>query len=90
MKQLQHMKCLTYIICRSFKPATSLDDKIKLLQVMFESVEEMLTSPDYDKDLQSDLTAACPNYMTVFLTAKRDLLTKDFGIVVTGQSITCL
>lgn len=71
---------------RSFKPATSLDDKIKLLQNMFESVEEMLTSPDYDKDLQSDLTAACPNYMTVFLTAKRDLLTKDFGIVVTGET----
>lgn len=56
---------------------------------MFESVEEMLRSPDYDKDLQIDLTAACPNYMTVFLTAKRDLMSKDFGIVVTGELITC-
>lgn len=51
---------------------------------MFESVEDMLNSPEYDKDLQDELSAACPNYMTVFLTSKRDLLRNDCGIVVTG------
>lgn len=55
---------------------------------MFESVEEMLESPDYDEDLQKELSAACPNYMTYFLTAKRDLLRNDCGIVVTGSSRT--
>lgn len=51
---------------------------------MFESVEEMLESPDYDKDLQDELSIACPNYMTVFQSAKRDLLRNDCGIVVAG------
>lgn len=68
------------------KPRTSPDDQIKRLRVMFESVEEMLRSPDYDKDLQGELSAACPNYMNVFLTAKRDLLRNDCGIVVTGET----
>lgn len=51
---------------------------------MFESVEQFLRSPDYDKDLQGELSVACPNYMNVFLTAKRDLLRNDYGVVVTG------
>ncbi|XP_052085101.1 uncharacterized protein in xynA 3'region-like [Mytilus californianus] len=53
---------------------------------MFESVEEMLESPDYDKDLQDELSIACPNYMTVFQSAKRDLLRNDCGIVVAGET----
>ncbi|XP_063437683.1 uncharacterized protein LOC134718824 isoform X2 [Mytilus trossulus] len=53
---------------------------------MFESVEDMLKSPEYDKDLQDELSAACPNYMTVFLTSKRDLLRNDCGIVVAGET----
>lgn len=51
---------------------------------MFESVEDLLKSPDYDDDLKKELSTACPNYMTVFQTAKRDLLKNDCGIVITG------
>lgn len=65
---------------------TSPDEQIKRLRIMFESVEDMLNSPEYDKDLQDELSAACPNYMTVFLTSKRDLLRNDCGIVVTGET----
>lgn len=51
---------------------------------MFESVEDMLRSPDYDEDLKDEMSKACPNYMAVFSTSKRDLLRNDCGIVLTG------
>lgn len=63
---------------------TSSDEQIKYLKVIFESVEDMLGSPDYYTDLREELSNACPNYMNVLLTAKRDLLRNDCGIVVTG------
>lgn len=49
-------------------------------------MEEMLNCPDYDEDLQYELSTAYPNYMTVFFTAKRDLSRNDYGIVVIGWS----
>ncbi|OPL33857.1 hypothetical protein AM593_08200, partial [Mytilus galloprovincialis] len=68
------------------KKKTSPDEQIQSLRVMFESVEQMLICEDYYKDLQQELSAACPEYMTVLLTAKRDLLRNDCGIVVTETS----
>lgn len=62
------------------------DEQIKILRVMFETVEDMLSSPDYDADLQDELSKACPNYMTTFETAKRDLLKNDCGIVLAGET----
>lgn len=53
---------------------------------MFESVEDMLSSPDYDEDLKSELSAALPNFKNDLQTAKRDLLRNDCGIVVAGWS----
>lgn len=43
-----------------------------------------MNSPDFEDDLKDELSEACPNYLTVFLTAKRDLLRNDCGIVVAG------
>lgn len=60
------------------------DEQIKSLKTMFESVEDMLTTPDFDKDLHDKLSAEFPNYMTIFQTAKRDLLKNDCEIVVAG------
>lgn len=54
--------------------------------MMFESVEDMLESPDYDKDLKSELSDALPNFDNDLKSAKRDLLRNDCGIVVTGWS----
>ncbi|CAG2190744.1 unnamed protein product [Mytilus edulis] len=62
------------------------DEQIKRLRVMFESVEDMLSSPDYDEDLKSELSAALPKYKTDLQTAKRDLLRNDCGIVVAGET----
>lgn len=65
---------------------SSPDEQIKNLRVMFESVEDMLRSPDYNEDLQDELSVACPNYMTTFQTAKRDLLRNDCGVVLAGET----
>ncbi|VDI56812.1 Hypothetical predicted protein, partial [Mytilus galloprovincialis] len=62
------------------------DEQIENLRIMFESVEDMLNSPDYDDELKDELSETCPNYMDVFLTSKRDLLRNDCGIVVTGET----
>ncbi|XP_071138510.1 bacterial dynamin-like protein [Mytilus edulis] len=62
------------------------DEQIEHLRIMFESVEDMLNSPDYDDELKDELSETCPKYMDVFLTSKRDLLRNDCGIVVTGET----
>lgn len=62
-------------------------EQIKCLRILFESVEDMLRSPDYYEDLQNELSASLPNFMNVLLTAKRDLLKNDCGIVVAGWLI---
>lgn len=51
---------------------------------MFESIEDMLSPPDYDADLQSELSDKQPNFNIALQTAKRDLLRNDCGIVVAG------
>lgn len=60
------------------------DEQVKSLHVIFESVKEILISPDYNENLRDELTAACPNFMFIFETAKRDLIRNDCGILVTG------
>ncbi|XP_076108776.1 bacterial dynamin-like protein [Mytilus galloprovincialis] len=57
-----------------------------MLRVIFELVENMIKSEEYDKDLQAELAAAFPNYLNVLQTSKRDLLRNDCGIVVTGET----
>lgn len=71
---------------RSSTTKSSPEEQVENLGEMFESVEDMLRSPDYDEYLQAELSLACPNYMTVFQTAKRDLLRNDCGIVLAGWS----
>lgn len=40
---------------------------------------------EFEKDLQAELSAVYPDYMTVLQTAKDDLLRKDCSIVLTGN-----
>lgn len=80
---------LTYYFRHSTEKASP-DEQIEHLRIMFESVEDMLNSPDYDDELKDELSETCPKYMDVFLTSKRDLLRNDCGIVVTGLSTKLL
>lgn len=64
---------------------TSPEEDVEMLRVIFELVENMIKSEEYDKDLQAELAAAFPNYLNVLQTSKRDLLRNDCGIVVTGM-----
>ncbi|CAG2245293.1 unnamed protein product [Mytilus edulis] len=58
---------------------------------MYESLEEMLNMPEFDKDLQEELTAAYPNtgFINVLSSAKRDLVRNDCGIIVTATATVC-
>lgn len=58
---------------------------VEKMRIIYEHVEKLLSNKDFDKDFQEELSAACPNYMNVFLTSKRDLLRNDCGIVIAGK-----
>lgn len=66
------------------RSTTSPNEQIKELRILFELVEDMLRSPDFDEDLQNELIKVYPNYRTILLTAKRDLQRNDCDIVVVG------
>ncbi|CAC5416773.1 unnamed protein product [Mytilus coruscus] len=56
------------------------------MRIIYELLEELLNDKEFDKDFQEELSAACPNYMNVLLTSKRDLLRNDCGIVIAGET----
>lgn len=62
------------------------EEAMEHLRDMFEHLEQFLKLNEFDNDLQEELSAAYPDYMTVLKTAKRDLLRSDCGIVITGAT----
>lgn len=64
----------------------SSETEVEHLRKMFELLEKFLHMQEFDKDLKDELSEACPDYLTVLSTSKRDLLRSDCCIITTGES----
>lgn len=62
------------------------EESMEYLRKIFELLEQFIEMKEFDTDHKKELSAACPNYLTVLLTAKRDLFRNDCGIVITGET----
>ncbi|CAC5416777.1 unnamed protein product [Mytilus coruscus] len=74
--------------CRneSQKEKISPEIAVEKLRFIIELLEKLLSNKEFDKDFQEELSAACPNYMNVLQTYKRDLLRNDCGILIAGET----
>lgn len=67
------------------KNSISPEEAVERLRVIIELLERLLSNKEFDEDFQEELSAACPNYMDVLQTYKRDLLRNDCGIIIAGM-----
>lgn len=76
---------ISQFLCFSQKDKISPEKAVENLRYIIELLEQLLTNKEFDKDFQDELSAACPSYMRVLQTYKRDLLRNDCGILIAGM-----